>query len=56
MGKINSVFSTPLQAVNNINRLDGKAEKIKLEFDPSTIGATRQKDGRQDYWRLESGW
>ncbi len=46
MGKINSVFSVPLQAVNNINRLDGKAEKIKLEFDPSTIGATRQKDGR----------
>ncbi len=46
MGKINNVFSTPLQAVNNVNRVDGKAEKIKLEFDPKDIGATRQKNGQ----------
>ncbi len=46
MGKINNVFSTPLQAVNNGNRVDGKAEKIKLEFDPKDIGATRQKNGQ----------
>ncbi len=46
MGKINNVFSTPLQAVNNVNRVDGKAEEIKLEFDPKDIGATRQKNGQ----------
>ncbi|MDQ3750223.1 MAG: hypothetical protein M3367_14605 [Acidobacteriota bacterium] len=45
MGKINNVFSTPLQAVNNVNRLDGKAEKVKLEFDPKDIGAVRRKNG-----------
>jgi hypothetical protein len=43
MGKINNVFSVPLQAVNNVNRLDGKDKEVKLEFDPKTLGATQKK-------------
>ncbi len=43
MGKINNVFSTPLQAVNNVNRVDGKDKEVKLEFEPKDIGATQKK-------------
>jgi len=43
MGKINNVFSVPLQAVNNVNRLDGKREKITLVFEPKDIGATQKR-------------
>ncbi len=43
MGKINNVFSAPLQAANNANRLDGKDKEVKLEFDPKTLGATQKK-------------
>jgi len=47
MGKINNVFSAPLQPVNNVNRLDGKREKITLEFEPKEIGAVQQGKKRE---------
>jgi len=46
VGKINNTFSNSLPAASSVNQSGGKGENIKLEFDPKTLGATRQKDGR----------
>ena len=46
MIKVNNVSSASIPAANNVKRTSGNSGvDVKLEFDPSKIGATRQRDG-----------
>jgi len=45
MIKVNNVSSASIPAANNVKRTSGNSGvDVKLEFDPSKIGATRQRD------------